>query len=79
MNESEAKNLSPLEREAALRDWLHGAAWLLAKTREPIKDIVLIKKGTTAMIILDSGSSYEVNVEGYSWCGALMKILGSLM
>lgn len=75
MNEIEARNLSPAEREEALRDFLHGVGWLLAKTKEPIKDVMLIKRGKVAMIIMDNGQTIEVNIEGYSWFGALRQIL----
>ena len=58
-----------------LRDMLHELAAVLAKTNEPIKDIILIKKGKAVLMVLDSGYSYEINIEGYSPFGIIRQIL----
>lgn len=61
--------------EDELRSLLHEFAAVLAKTNEPIKDIILIKKGKAVLMVLDSGYSYEINIEGYSTFGIIRQIL----
>ena len=63
--------------EDELRSLLHEFAAVLAKTNEPIKDIILIRKGKAVLMILDSGHTYEINIEGYSPFGIIKKIIFS--
>lgn len=74
-NESLRMAMSREEQYDDKQTFLHNLAWLLGQTREPIKDIVLIKNGTYALVRMERGDDLEVCIDGDSYFAAIKDIV----